>query len=95
MTTTVVDTWASDSDGYTHFFCHPPIDGIVVAEVSGLTHEYMGPIDSQGNPSFMKGDPVTEVTVGLQGSRDFEIPGTVEKITFPDGTVWTPKGPST
>jgi len=88
--TTVIDSYPSDSDGYTHFFCRETISGLVVATVEGLEYDYTGPPDLQGTPVHQKGDPVTTIIVGLDEQREFEIPGTILSLEFPDGTTWTP-----
>lgn len=86
----VVASYPSDSPGYTHFVLDVSFEGEVVADVDGLTYGYTGPPDVQGTPTHERGDAVPTVSATINGGRDFELAGDVKKLTFSDGTTWSP-----
>lgn len=63
--------------------------------------------DSKGQTRFLLADPIGKTQAGeyvtaelmdggsftilLHGQREFDIPGRIKAVSFPDGSTWTPK----
>jgi hypothetical protein len=67
----------ADSPGYTHFVVADPIVGLVQADTT----------DDQADDGLQ---PLTGYSIELDGQREFDVPGTISSVTFPDGDSWTP-----
>lgn len=86
---TILHVGESDHDGYTRFIMLEPVHGKVV-----VANGEQGLVKVGGHPTSGEERDETRGEAGsvlhLDGQREFHAPGTIESVTFPDGTSWTP-----
>lgn len=67
----------ADSPGYTRFLVADAIVGQVVVDT----------VDHEADDGH---EPLDGYSIQLEGQREFDAPGEIASVTFPDATVWTP-----